>query len=225
MSRFIILTSYKNKYNDHINRILNESIRKIELFYLEDINNNNVLFNKDDFIYILSSNYKLIADAIFKIKDYNIINKRFFNKGLSKLDTQLLISSYIDIPKIVTKFENNILYYKENRHEGLVLKINTLDEYNNINRNIDYYLEENIDGIENKIYYVYGNVFYKYNTNYKNELDDICLKVSNSLNLDVFSMDVISTIDKHYCIDINFSPGFYLSNEARASFLKIINKK
>lgn len=129
MRRFIILTSKSNKYMNQIKRIVKEAFFKVNIIYVEDYLKNNDLIKESDLVYILCANYYLVR----RIKHIShLINNQYFEKCLSKKDVQNLLKvHHILVPNIFYDFQENA-FFKENNHEGMVKKLSTIEEYDEL---------------------------------------------------------------------------------------------
>lgn len=217
---FIIIASKKGKYFKQIDKLINESLIEAKSYYIEDLLISDIKFNSDDLLYFMCSNYSLIKSYLLtRIIDAEIINKTFLLKEKTKKDVQLILSEKsINTPKLLNDINDKFFYLKENNHEGLSKKIKG-EELNDFSH-IDYYLEEYIDyKIELKLYYVYGQIFNKKEIEHNIKLINICNNISRILSLDVFSVDILIDDLNYYVIDVNYSPGFYLSDIGRKSLL------
>ena len=203
------------KYKEHINKIISSANFDIEVISIENIS------KLDKHLSYCICNSPLINNLINE--DVNLINKDFYALNKSKKDIQLLLeNSNIFVPKITTTPDCFPLYFKENRHEGIVKKVNSLNEIPNVN---DYYLEEIIVGFkESKYYFIYDKVFDAENEINNQKIKKLCFDICNILNLQIFSIDVITNENINYVIDVNPSPGFYKSDIARNYFIKYLNK-
>lgn len=213
MGNKFILSSSKNKYNDHINKIINEADYKIHV--TNDLNDINI----DSVIYSLITNYDFRVD----ISKYNkFINNNFFIRNLNKKDIQLLLKDNgINTPNIYSKIEQYPVYVKENKHEGLVNLINDSSEYVSENSYAEEYIEYDK---EDKYYYVFGKVYDTFTEISDEFIIELCCKIVKILSLDVMSIDVLYKDDKYYVIDVNHSPGFYKSDIARKELIRKIKE-
>lgn len=219
MKRFIILTSKTNKFKNQINKIVKDAFFKVNIIYVEDYLENNALIKESDLVYILCANYHLVR----KIKHTShLINQQFFKKMLNKKDVQYFLKEHhILAPNIFYDYQENA-FFKENNHEGIVQKLSTVEEYKQLRSQCpDFYLEENVEDIgkEDKLYYIYQDCFSKTNVKIDLRIQEILSGISNLLGLDVFSVDLIYNEFKVYVIDVNYSPGFYLCDDARLQFI------
>lgn len=200
-----ILTSKSNKYQGQIDKIVSTSSFNVKKAFIEDgvDYTNNIVYSFTRLINVSS----------------NVINYKFYLNYLSKKQVQVLLSDKVNTPKLLTKVDD-IAYLKENKHEGIVKKITNTD---NINLS-DYYLEQVIEGIENKYYYVFDSLFDNISKIIDKDLLNIASTICNTLQLDVFSFDVIKKDNINYVIDVNVSPGFYKSDIARNHFISYIER-
>ena len=215
MSNKYILINKNNKYTDHINKIINQSDYKIDVIDEKDI----LLLNDNDVIYsLITNNLNLNIDRFT-----NFINKDFYIKKINKKNIQmLLLNNNINTPKILNKIKNYPIYLKENQHEGLVKKIyNEIELFDYTSNLNDYYIEEYIE-LQNEIkcYYIFGNVYNKTTQIFDNKIVTLLNKVSKTLALDIMSVDILVKNNTYYVIDVNQSPGFYLSDIARLNLIK-----
>ena len=219
MSNKYILINKNNKYTDHINKIINQSDYEINVIDEKDI----LLLNDNDVIYsLITNNLNLNIDRFT-----NFINKDFYIKKINKKNIQMLLfNNNINTPKILNKIKNYPIYLKENQHEGLVKKINNEIELFDYTSNLkDYYIEEYIEPQnEIKCYYIFGNVYDKTTQIFDNKIVSLLNKVSKTLALDIMSVDILVKNNTYYVIDVNQSPGFYLSDIARLNLIKKIKE-
>lgn len=200
-----ILTSKSNKYQGQIDKIVSTSSFNVKKVFIED----GVDYTND----IVYSFTRLINVSS------NVINYKFYLNYLNKKQVQVLLSNKVNTPKLLTKVDD-IAYLKENKHEGIVKKITNTDNINLSN----YYLEQVIEGIENKYYYVFDSLFDNISKIIDKDLLNIASTICNTLQLDVFSFDVIKKDNINYVIDVNVSPGFYKSDIARNHFISYIER-
>lgn len=204
MNKLLLITSKQNKYVDQINKIIKESLFESRLTFKEDN------FNCEDYIIYLFTKLDEVNE--------NVINYKFYQNYKSKLEVQqLLKNNNISTPKIVDKITSYV-YLKENKHEGSVKLINNYDQINVS----DFYLEENIKGVENKYYFVFDKLFDKNIEIIDKNLINLASNIKDTLLLEVFSFDVISKENINYVIDVNIAPGFYKSDIARSYFINSI---
>lgn len=215
MSNKCILTSKDNKYVDHIKKIINQADYEIKV-----IDELNILsLKEDDIVYSLITN-NLTLD-IYKFN--YLINKEFYSKKLNKKDIQImLIENNVNTPKILKKVNVYPVYFKENKHEGFVKMLNNEEELFSLTKQInDFYIEEYINfHKEIKCYYIYGHIYDKNIEIFDNEILSICNNVAKILGLDIMSLDILFNDNNYYVIDVNQSPGFYLSDIARLNLIK-----
>lgn len=231
MNKCIIFLSKKENYIKSAVKIKKQANFPVEILYVEDyVKNKNII--KNSIIYFLCNSY-LIKDIINK-KLYNcyIYNKNFFKYNYEKLEMQLLLKSKnIKIPELISKEHidkiNSPVFCKENKHGGIVLKTYTrntiLRFFEKFNKD-DFYLEKSIDLKEElKLYFVKNKIFSK--TNINNSVKKIVIEVSQNLDLEIFSLDLVKDIrDDYYVIDVNPSAGFYMLDSARGCLINdIIN--
>ena len=201
----IILTSKSNKYQGQIDKIIRESSFNVVKAFIEEDGDytNNFVYSFTRLINVYN----------------NVINYKFYLNYLNKKQVQELLSNKVNTPKLLETVDS-IAYLKENKHEGIVKKITNKDNINLSN----YYIEQVIEGIENKYYYVFDSLFDNESKIIDKDLINIALIISNSLHLDVFSFDVIKKDNINYVIDVNVSPGFYKSDIARNHFINYIER-
>lgn len=204
----------------------------IEDFMLEENKSEKL---KNSIIYFLC-NSPLVRELVKLLKetDCYIFNKSFYEKNYTKLEMQKkLIENNIKTPQIFEKFEIEKsklpIFCKENAHAGMVFKIYTLNTINKFFEKFDskeFYLEESIESIEEiKFYYVNGNIYSKNNIEIKQDIKNICLKISLALNLEVFSVDMMQKNTNYYVFDVNPAAGFYMLDEARNKLVYEIEKR
>ncbi len=145
----------------------------------------------------------------------------------------ILLHNNIRIPAIYKKLENNKIKFpifcKENIHAGIVFKAyteNTLNKFFDKFSYRDFYIEESIDGqSESKYYYIRGNLYSKGKSKIESQVKQICEKIANVLDLEIFSVDIIKQNNEYIVIDVNPSAGFYLLDEARNKFINELEKE
>ena len=204
-NKLVILTSQNSKYQGQIDKIINQSPFSIERKYIED----NYDYQND------------IVYSFVKLNNVNelVINYKFYLNYKDKKEVQNILSNKINTPSILSKV-NTFAYLKENKHEGVVKLINSIDNIDLTN----YYLEEVVKGEESKYYYVFDLLFNSNSKIIDKDLNNIANVIATSLNLDVFSFDVIKKDNINYVIDVNISPGFYKSDVARTYFISYIER-
>ena len=231
----IIFVSKDNLYRGQVSKIINDSYYKVKIIQIEEFYKNKIILTLDNnqVVYFICCNSPLIAKAIGLIKGGKIINKDYLMNDYKKISIQKVLSkSDISVPKIYNKNDFNYpIFCKENIHQGIIFKaynsrtISKYFEHFNIDK---YYFEESIESkIEYKLYFVSNKIYFKDGKLYKNkeELRDLCIKVSKVLNnLEVFSIDIISYKGTYYIIDVNSSAGFYQSDDARKEFLYYVGE-
>lgn len=201
----IILTSKLNKYQGQIDKIIRESSFNVIKAFIEEYGD-------------YTNNFVYSFTRLINVSN-NVINYKFYLNYLNKKQVQELLSNKVNTPKLLETVDS-IAYLKENKHEGIVKIITNKDNINLSN----YYLEQIIEGIENKYYYVFDLLFDNESKIIDKDLINIALIISNSLHLDVFSFDVIKKDNINYVIDVNISPGFYKSDIARNYFINYIER-
>lgn len=228
----IIFLSKKENYYGSAVKIKENTFMKTDIFYIEDfiIENNQIEKTNNSIIYFLC-NSVLINDVLNILENANcyIINKNFFINNYTKLEIQkILLANHLNIPEL---FETNIydklnypIFCKENKHAGIIFKAytsNTLNKFFQKFDRKDFYIEEAIEDQKVlKYYYVKQRLFCM--DNYiPVEITNYCERISKSLDLDVFSFDVMKRKNDYVIIDVNPSAGFYLLDEARN---KLINE-
>lgn len=175
--------------------------------------------------------YQNLKDTWKKIKPKieTIINERQLD--YTKLEVQQVLSkNNIDIPEIVTINGLNKIQYpifcKENSHVGINLVAyseNTLVKFFCKFNISDFYCEKIITGGKEMKLYCINNIVYDNNEIIKNkELNELFKKITNSLQIETYSADIINKENKNIVIDINPNSGFFSSNIARKEFLKYV---
>mgnify|MGYP002518352242 CR=1 FL=1 len=229
-----IALSYKDNYIDRVKKIMDDFPNCVDYFYVEDYINNakSFLFTSNDIIYILNnSSYNLLLIKKMKNKVHNIINEKFYSHKYNKLDMQERIKkNNILVPNILkynnlTKY-NFPLFFKSVNHADIVLKVynrNSLDILLTKFKN-NFYLEESLENYskEYKVYFIKNAIYF--DDNYKKFMDEkikqICLKISEVLQLELFSVDIIMQDGYYYVIDINPSAGLYKSSKSRKKLVE-----
>ena len=227
---YIIYSKY-NLFSNQLKKLQNDSFIETEIIEIEEFcssSKNLILCNKDS-VYFLCCNSKDVEKCIKKISGGNIINKDFLLSKHDKLTCQEKMEiNNISVPKIYKKEDIAMFEYpifcKENKHQGITFQVYNIRTINYFfeNYNIDnFYFEESIKSIDEiKLYYINGKIILKNSTfSCDKKLKTICETISKSLNLDVFSTDILKFENKYYVIDVNASAGFYLSDLARKEFL------
>lgn len=229
-----ILISKQDKYYYSYIKLKDESYIPTNIYYIEDLNlemiekynfNNHMIY----FLCNLSLNNKIIS--ALKNKHCYFINKKFFLHDYTKLEVQQVLNdNNIDIPEIVTinglnKIQNPI-FCKENSHVGINLVAyseNTLVKFFCKFNISDFYYEKIITGGKEMKLYCINNIVYDNNKIIKNkELNELFKKITNSLQIETYSADIINKENKNIVIDINPNSGFFGSNIARKEFLKYV---
>lgn len=229
-----ILISKQDKYYYSYIKLKDESYIPTNIYYIEDLNlemiekynfNNHMIY----FLCNLSLNNKIIS--ALKNKHCYFINKKFFLHDYTKLEVQQVLNdNNIDIPEIVTinglnKIQNPI-FCKENSHVGINLVAyseNTLVKFFCKFNISDFYYEKIITGGKEMKLYCINNIVYDNNKTIKNkELNELFKKITNSLQIETYSADIINKENKNIVIDINPNSGFFGSNIARKEFLKYV---
>lgn len=231
-----IALSYEDNYIDRVEKIKKEFVDDVDYFYVEDfINKNNLLtFAKNDIVYILNnSTYNFLLINEIKDNVYKIINEEFYCKKNNKLKIQKeLKANDILVPNIiecnnVTKY-NYPLFFKSIDHTELVLKVYNKNSLDNLLQKFDsssIYLEESLEGSnseEYKVYFIKNEIYFddKYEDFTDERIKQICLKISNILKLELFSIDIIKQSNHYYVIDINPSAGLYKSSKSRKALVE-----
>lgn len=229
-----ILISKQDKYYYSYIKLKDESYIPTNIYYIEDLNlemiekynfNNHMIY----FLCNLSLNNKIIS--ALKNKHCYFINKKFFLHDYTKLEVQQVLNdNNIDIPEIVTinglnKIQNPI-FCKENSNVGINLVAyseNTLVKFFCKFNISDFYYEKIITGGKEMKLYCINNIVYDNNKIIKNkELNELFKKITNSLQIETYSADIINKENKNIVIDINPNSGFFGSNIARKEFLKYV---
>lgn len=229
-----ILISKQDKYYYSYIKLKDESYIPTNIYYIEDLNlkemeqynfNNHIIY----FLCNLSLNNKVIS--ALKNQNCYIINKDFFLNKYTKLEVQqVLDKNKIDIPEIIKCSRLNKIQYpifcKENSHVGINLIVyseNTLVKFFCKFNISDFYLEKIINGGKEIKLYCINNIVYDNNKIINNkELKKLFGKITNSLQIETYSADIINKENKNIVIDINPNSGFWGSNIARKNFLKYV---
>ena len=93
-------------------------------------------------------------------------------------------------------------------------------------KNFLIYHEKFLDGMCYKAYFIKGEIFFNQDIDFDGE-EKIRLeltKLLNILQLDISSVDFFIAENKLVVIDVNFSPGFYRSNDAMTAFCDYAKK-
>lgn len=233
----IFLSHNENSYDAGM-LIKNEMNCPCEVVYIEDFvkNNNYNTIDEDDIIHF-SCNSCLVYNVMEKIKNINcfIFNKEFIEKKYGKREFQLKLKDIgIDIPKIYTDIKNLSfpIFLKENSHTGIIIQAFTQKTVSILNEkfnDIDYYYEESLtkkreETIEGKYYYSDGSVYAEDGHSVPKGIIDICNKIKNNINIDIYSIDVITKNEKCFVIDFNSSVGFYSSKYGRKGFINMVSR-
>lgn len=236
MNKCLIFLSREENYLGSAIKIKDNTNFQVEIIYIEDFmeNRDKTQNLKDCVIYFLcnSSLVKKLVSEANKTSCY-IFNKKFFENNYTKLETQkLLQKNGIIVPKLLICNNPKKLKYpvfcKENKHAGIIFKAytsNTIERFFEKFNKKDFYIEESIDGQQEvKYYYVKGNIYCKNNFEIPVSIINYCSKISELLNLEIFSIDIIKNNDSYIIIDINPSAGFYLLDDARDNLIAEIEK-
>ena len=229
-----ILISKQDKYYYSYIKLKDESYIPTNIYYIEDLNldaieqynfNNHIIY----FLCNLSLNNKVIS--ALKNKNCYFINKNFFLHNYTILEVQQVLNkNNIDIPEIVTINGLNKIQYpifcKENSHVGINLiaySENTLVKFFCKFNISDFYCEKIITGGKEMKLYCINNIVYDNNKVIKDkQLMELFRKITNSLQIETYSADIINKENKNIVIDINPNSGFFGSNIARKNFLKYV---
>lgn len=229
-----ILISKQDKYYYSYIKLKDESYIPTNIYYIEDLNlemiekynfNNHMIY----FLCNLSLNNKIIS--ALKNKHCYFINKKFFLHDYTKLEVQQVLNdNNIDIPEIVTinglnKIQNPI-FCKENSHVGINLVAyseNTLVKFFCKFNISDFYYEKIITGGKEMKLYCINNIVYDNNKIIKNkELNELFKKITNSLQIETYSADIINKENKNIVIDINPNSGFLVPILLGKNFLNML---
>lgn len=229
-----ILISKQDKYYYSYIELKDESYIPTNIYYIEDLNlemiekynfNNHMIY----FLCNLSLNNKIIS--ALKNKHCYFINKKFFLHDYTKLEVQQVLNdNNIDIPEIVTinglnKIQNPI-FCKENSHVGINLVAyseNTLVKFFCKFNISDFYYEKIITGGKEMKLYCINNIVYDNNKIIKNkELNELFKKITNSLQIETYSADIINKENKNIVIDINPNSGFLVPILLGKNFLNML---
>ena len=224
MNKCIIFLSKKEEYLGSAKKIQDNINIKTDIIYIEDFmkvkNKVNLLENSIIYFLCNSNLIKKLVTILSKTNCY-IFNKGFFENNYSKLKIQkILIENKLNVPKIFYN-DRDIKYpvfCKENKHGGIIFKAytsKTIKEFFKRFNKRNFYIEENIDAQQEEKYY-----FIKISK----VIESYCDKISEILNLEIFSLDIINNNNSYIIIDVNSSAGFYLSDDARNSLIKEIEK-
>ena len=89
----------------------------------------------------------------------------------------------------------------------------------------DFYCEKIIDGGKEIKIYCINNVIYNNDKIIEDkELNELFRKITDALEIETYSADIIYKENKNIVIDINPSSGFFGSDIARKYFLKYVIK-
>lgn len=231
-----IISKYEKSYEAAL-AMKNNATIETEIVYIEDIVTKKLSFTDDDIVHFSCNSeetLKIIKENINK-KCY-IFNKKYLLNNYSKLKVQQLFSiNDIKVPKIYLNYEDIKLpiFCKENKHTGILFQAyrkNTLDRFFTKFDIKDFYFEESLsnNGLINKefkIYVVDNKIFGSFDNKLLKRLNEICGKIKIIFNdIDIYSADFIEINDKLYLIDFNPAVGFYLTEEGRSEFLKLVDQ-
>jgi len=236
MNKFNIFLSRKENYKESANKIVKALKIRADIIWIEEFmcTENKEEKLKNSVIYFLC-NSTLVKELVKSLKETNcyIFNKEFFEKNYTKLEMQKkLIDNEIKTPRIFENFDTKKsklpIFCKENIHAGMVFKIytqNTINKFFEKFSHDKFYLEESIESnLEIKLYVVNNNIYTKNDIEDPSCVKDICMKISQVLNLDVFSVDIIQKDSDYFVFDVNPSAGFYMLDEARDKLIYEIEK-
>ena len=237
MSSLKLFISHNEKSGDAANKIKNELSYQCDVIFIEDFVEcgDYEIINQGDVIHF-SCNSDLIYTVIENIKDKDcfIFNKNFILKRYDKLSLQLLLKeSDINVPKIYNTLSEIKLpvFCKQTRHTGIIFKVFTLSAINYFFSKFkeeNFYFEEDVlkpQSIENKYYYSNGKIHARNQKKVPKEVKDICQKVNQNFDIDIYSIDIIKTENGIFVIDLNPAVGFYLSDKGRMDFIKTVEDK
>ena len=246
MQKLLIIISRTEKTQRTAHRIKN-AVQKhtliCEIIFLEDVIINNYTKSSSQknstVVFFLTNHHRIgLYVEYFISQGYIIINQQFLQGERSKLFIQDRITKHnISTPsnELLTsqeramKFINKTqlpVYIKSQNQMHTVLYIK---DYTNLKKTVtrlqntigEWYIEKAYTGNRhtlNKVYFVFGKIYTdkKINTSLT-----FTHTLANSLGLDVFSADVITSLNKKYwVIDVNPAPGFYAHSMARKTFAK-----
>ena len=236
MKNVKIFLSEEEEFIESVEKIKYGSKLNIETIYIEEFVKKKEyhLICGNDIVYFLCNSI-LILSVINIIKNTNcfIINKDFYMKNYNKKHIQYVLNKGdIKTPRIISyeNFEVSCfpLFCKSKKHAHITFQAynkKTLFYFFEKFDKKDFYFESSIIGVEYKIYYINGQIFSKTNINIDDKIKTICLKISEILNLIAFSADFIENLGQIFVIDVNPAPGFYLSDNARRSFIKYLGEQ
>lgn len=236
--KLYIFYSKDNLFSNQLKKIQNDSFIETEILEIESfcLSSKRMILSENDCVYFLCCNSKDVKTCINKITGGIIINKKFLINKHDKLKCQeKLMNENINVPRIYKgknvdiNLFNYPIFCKENKHQGITFQAYNIRTINYFFQNYDiknFYFEDSIkSNDEIKMYYVNGKIILKnglYNNN--DTITKICKKISKTLNLEVFSTDILKFKDEYYVIDVNASAGFYLSDVARKEFLYYVGE-
>lgn len=230
MYKCIIFLSKEEDYLGSAIKIKEQANFYTELIYIEDFMTSKREIENSVIYFLCNSDYIKEIVNMKEIKNCYIFNEKYFKNNYTKLEIQkILKENNIKVPEIIEKNEvSNInfpIFCKENKHGGIVLKTYTSKTvarfFEKFNKN-NFYLEKEIPvQKESKLYFINNFIYSKGTLN--NEQKEICFNVSEILELEIFSIDIIrDNEDNYYVIDVNASAGFYMLDYARKELINNI---
>ena len=231
-----ILISKQDKYYYSYIKIKDESHITTNIYYIEDINLDKIEdINFNNHIIYFLCNSPLNSKFVLALENKNcyFLNKTFLLNEYSKLEVQQVLNkNNIDIPEIETTKNLSEIKYpvfcKENSHVGINLiaySENTLVKFFCKFNISDFYCEKIIDGGKEIKIYCINNVIYNNDKIIEDkELNELFRKITDALEIETYSADIIYKENKNIVIDINPSSGFFGSDIARKYFLKYVIK-
>jgi len=181
--------------------------------------------------------------AYFKSHGCNIVNQTFLSGESSKFYLQNKIKKAgIVVPKSFSVLNEIIalqiademnfpIYIKSQNQASTVIRVKKKSDLSEklalfARNNEEWYLEEAIEGADvelQKVYYVDGKVASNSGIEKANE---IFQTISRTLDLEIFSVDIISSKNGVYwIIDVNPASSFFKSDSARCLFVEFLIQK
>lgn len=229
-----VFISHYDDYSENVDKIKNIDKENVRQIYLEDYFANPINFEKEDRIYFLTNAISVLQFIKQFGESAYIINKSYYVQQYNKLDIQRqLRDSEISVPNLLEYEQINKRSFpimcKSKKHADFVIAIYTFGTFNDIfskyNKN-DFYLEQFVKNSEEvKVYFVRDKAYFY--DGYQNEelhetISSVCKKISKSLSLEVFSVDVLVCNEKILVIDINPAAGLFNSVLARKELVEWI---
>lgn len=223
-----------------------------DILYIEDVlsnkNDNLPEFESAGLIYFLTNAVGVpeFANYLEHSTKKILINRDFLISRQPKFSVQTRLRlAGINVPDSLVVTDESLfdkvllglrlpLYIKSQSQTSTVIRVETEKEFhdNVLGKSAkDFYFEESVN-LEKfyleKIYYINGYVVSKSENLILTDGLKIELKnISSVLGLDIYSTDIFVSVygDTYVYIDINPSPGFFQSNEARLHLAKYILDK